>query len=575
MTVDWSQSGETMENLVAVLLRRENPRATQIRPSQGDGGIDIRSPLPAGGVEIFQVKKFNSTLTAGQVAKVKKSFKSLNEFRLEHGIDVRAWHLVMPLNPTNTDIEWFEELTKNSGFECNWRGRDYLEGLAAKFPDVVDYYLTGGAERLERVVGQMVELLGMDPKTGGSGLVTPAQVAKQLEALRPLLDTDPHFRYGISLDPTAPNRLHMGSDFVAAYAWSTEGEDGSSAGAVAVKIYPRFDEALDFRPIPGSIKFRVEPGSKEERDLEQFLKYGAPLETPLGTVDFDIDLPGGLGGSFEGGAARIGAPLGVNKPETRQLRLAAVDPQGTAVAQVLIDLERASVGIGGTGFRTAGTDHSQVFDIEVLGDIAESSFNFKLTQRDLTGRSPSEVLEAVRFVAALRPPQELVIAQPYGPIEGQRIDLEGASEWVDLSAVQRLLLVLETLDAIQQHTSTQIVLPPPTSIDASAVEHWIGARQLLEDGVVEGQNLRVRACLSPDADFAAPFGVSMETELSVRIGEQVIELGRLIVHASAVEAIDGTFSEHGDHQDCDLRTAQGAEVTIRRVQSDPASDDPE
>ena len=59
MKVDWSQPGETIEDLVAVLLRRENPMATQIRPSQGDGGMDVRAPFPTGGVEIFQVKKFN------------------------------------------------------------------------------------------------------------------------------------------------------------------------------------------------------------------------------------------------------------------------------------------------------------------------------------------------------------------------------------------------------------------------------------------------------------------------------------------------------------------------------------
>ena len=141
MKVDWSQPGETIEDLVAVLLRRENPMATQIRQSQGDGGMDVRAPFPTGGVEIFQVKKFNSTLNASQLRQIKESYESLNEYRLEHGLDVRAWHLLMPLNPTKENLEWFDELTTDAPFPCDWRGRDYLDGLAAQFPDVVDYYL--------------------------------------------------------------------------------------------------------------------------------------------------------------------------------------------------------------------------------------------------------------------------------------------------------------------------------------------------------------------------------------------------------------------------------------------------
>jgi len=564
MKVDWSQPGETIEDLVAVLLRRENPMATQIRPSQGDGGMDVRAPFPTGGVEIFQVKKFNSTLNASQLRQIKESYESLNEYRLEHGLDVRAWHLLMPLNPTKENLEWFDELTTDAPFPCDWRGRDYLDGLAAKFPDVVDYYLQDRADRLALVVGQMLDLLRLTPKSEGAGVVTPAQLVEQLHALEPLIDTDPHFRYGISLDPGMPDPKDLGTGFVAAMS---SGMANGEGGVVTVKIYPRFAEALKYRPVPGTVTFNVEPGSATEQDLERFIKYGTSLQTPFGSVDLDIDLPGGLGGSFEGGAVRIGPALGVGSSESGRLRLVAVDPSGASVAEVLVDMQPPSTGLDRTGFQVTGTDTAQVFDIELLGDVSGNSLKFSLQQRDLAGRSPSELLDAVGFLSALRAPNTLVIAQPFGPVTGQRLDLGGAADWLDFQALDNFELMLETLAAIQAHTPTQIVVPPTEAIYATTMNAWLTAKQLLEGQVVSVNGFSATVCIRPDADVPTePIAIAMESEFFVHIGEQRVDLGRQVTHTPIAEVVPGSVVPHDDHQDCTFRSVDGAAVTIRITQ---------
>lgn len=84
-TYDWpliqQRSGDSIESLVATLLRREYPDARQVNPSQGDGGIDILRPADDG-LEIWQGKQL-----------------------------IARYHLVTPWTPTEERIAQFEELS--------------------------------------------------------------------------------------------------------------------------------------------------------------------------------------------------------------------------------------------------------------------------------------------------------------------------------------------------------------------------------------------------------------------------------------------------------------------------------
>ena len=54
------------------------------------------------------------------------------------------WSLVMPLNPTSEDEEWFKGLTAEAGFLCDWRGLTFWQSESSKYPYVVDYFLENG-----------------------------------------------------------------------------------------------------------------------------------------------------------------------------------------------------------------------------------------------------------------------------------------------------------------------------------------------------------------------------------------------------------------------------------------------
>ena len=70
--VEWTRTEPgDIEQVVSMLLCRENPSAVRVRASRGDGGIDVLAPAENGaGVAVYQVKSFSSNLTASQKAQV-------------------------------------------------------------------------------------------------------------------------------------------------------------------------------------------------------------------------------------------------------------------------------------------------------------------------------------------------------------------------------------------------------------------------------------------------------------------------------------------------------------------------
>lgn len=559
MAVEWTRlSGDAIEELVAVLLCRRFPAATLVRPSQGDGGIDVLVRLPPGGVEVYQVKKFYSNLEAGQKKQIANSFARLEKYREAESLDVRAWHLTLPLNPTNENLKWLGEVTKAATYECDWRGLTFVDGLAAEFPDVIDYYLHDGADRLAAVVTQLTETMRLEPKAEGQGIVTPAQLVEYLHSVQPLLDTDPHFKYAISLDYEMP-ALPGDAGMIVAVSSARVGHSGP---VVTVKVFPRFAAALEFRPIPLNVTFHAEPDSQFAEDLKAFQKYGTPLEAPVGSADFDADLPGGLGGSFEGASAWIGPSLGGDGGYS--VRMACIDPSGETQAEVILDMEPVSVGLDKTGVRGHGTDRDRVFDVELLTDLTDQRFRFNFTTRDLSGRPPGELLKSLRFLLALRAPNELAIAAPFGPISGPTISLDDAGDGLDNDANRRLQYVVQLLVAIQAHTTMQLVLPPLDSIDNEVVSSWAMAGRLLEGEAITLASTSIPVCLTQGADQPeGQFAFAVTSDFAVRVGDEMVPLGQQVTHCAVAEIEPESVRLHDDHTDVRIRAVGGSPITMR------------
>ena len=61
--IPWTRySGEDVESVLATFISLEERNAIKIRPSRGDGGIDLIVYLDAETVDIYQIKKFAENL---------------------------------------------------------------------------------------------------------------------------------------------------------------------------------------------------------------------------------------------------------------------------------------------------------------------------------------------------------------------------------------------------------------------------------------------------------------------------------------------------------------------------------
>ena len=67
-------SGEDVERAIATDICLEHPTAIRVRPSQGDGGIDVIKAINDTDIIVYQIKKFATNLTSSQKAQLKKSW---------------------------------------------------------------------------------------------------------------------------------------------------------------------------------------------------------------------------------------------------------------------------------------------------------------------------------------------------------------------------------------------------------------------------------------------------------------------------------------------------------------------
>lgn len=566
--VEWSAlGGEEVETLLSNLMYNRHERAQRVRPAQGDFGIDILLPVSDGPEQwdVYQVKKFASNLDASQKGQIEKSFRRILLALVRRKIPVRHWYLVTPLDPTlHNLLDWFkgmparavQELTKDSkikltpqeldeinawlnapGRHIEWKGLNYCESLAADHPYVVDYYLHGGRERLREAVADVAALLRTDmslpiqsqpaeddaPNT--SALITPGDVQEHLYKLDRVLDTDPHYRYGISLDLNRPD-LQPEPRLVAATQERLAGDRW-----LTFKIYQRSAQSLDERPIPLDLKFRFEDPDEREA-FEIWLKYGKPTEL---TASFSMDLPGGVDAAETVGRVRL-SPAEDGSPPYRS-RLRVVEPSGMALAALAFAVT-SSTGQDGTGLWAHGQDDSGTLVSEFLLDLAGAVSKLTFNLEPLAGKEASKVEPAVAFASHLAAPNRLQVAAEYGPFS----DLSAitASEPLADQAVARFV---EALATIQTATATRVVVP---DVAVMSVEDRDAVRRAA--ALINGQTLVARWTsfeMDKHSDMQLfleqRYDFRIEKPLTVRLNGETLILGTAIhtVSAAAVAAVDG------------------------------------
>ncbi|MFI9536796.1 restriction endonuclease [Nocardia fusca] len=483
--VEWSlRSGEDVEAVVAMLLCRQNPETLRLRPGQGDGGIDLFLAGPDGaGAEraVYQVKKFAQKLTSSQKRHIRRSFDRVLKTSADEGWKITAWYLVCPLLPTPSDFAWFQTMTSEAGFNCHWHGLDHLNNLASRFPDVIDYYLRDGRDRLTAALEPLAAIIARRDRLDPGQPLTVIDLQTDLAAIHQAINAhDPHYRYSIEMShlppdepPAAAPGLVVISAMMVESSW------------LIIKIFARARESLNERPIPIELRFNVPEDRLDLRDrLTRFIDYGALLELPAGTVDATFDLPGGLGGTYQGGSVRIGGVTtmqgsGSDIADDEEIRVGVLAGEDDVLAEVLFT--RRELTDGAAGRRTVWRDPSDTVTLELL---QQGTRLVSIDMKDnfqVNGRRPGDLAATLQLCACMHAPHQLYLAPGYGPRTITPIAAIKGEPDREITAMAR---TANALNIVQPHLPHRLLMPAGLTADQARRLDW--AARLLEGQPIRG-----------------------------------------------------------------------------------------
>ena len=266
-------SGDVVQKIIGVYICKKYPKATAIRPSQGDKGIDVRIDHEDGTLTVFQIKKFAQNLSSGQKRQIKDSWNTLMKYIEEEGKKLREWHLVMPLDPTNENLTWLNEMTAGAGCEVVWDGLTIVEGWAAEMPEVAEYYLFNGQERAQENFEKALSIMRVQSAENTEAIKT------SLKDICSLLDSlDPNYSYSIHAfskhDPAGIDvheLLELPGVVLSEEYFLPDGT------RIRIDVLPKYPLAPAIEPITFTVTLL--PESEDERNqVERFNKLGVPLK---------------------------------------------------------------------------------------------------------------------------------------------------------------------------------------------------------------------------------------------------------------------------------------------------------
>lgn len=569
--VEWTRlEGNDVEAVVSMLLCLENPDATRVRPAKGDQGIDVLVPLPEGGLAVYQVKRHAENLTASNRSKLAASHKKMRESTYLDGRNVRAWYPTMPLDPTTKDLEWMEGLVEDQDWGASWRGLAFIEALVAKHPMVVDYYLHGGRARADDAYSKITDLLRDTLAIGKGGPIDAAGASTTLTTLFSVLDeSDPFYLYGLSVDPSPPDMTAPGALPDRTVVAVQRGFPGPPY--VTIKVIARSAESVVERPVTFSVVLNIGDDVDLRASWRDFLKFGTPFEAPHGTVSTKADLPGGLGGGYEGGGIAISS-VSISL-ERFEIRFQVVSPDGLVLAECRAHRQEMSQGPEGTGARAVFTSDGGVFSWEWRVDHETQTETGDFKFGSLTGATPDEAQAPLRLLEVAVAPNVIRVSPPYGPAEHGRVftlPAEGMGVTDHLSYVDALV-------DIQAHTSERLVVPDLNGVQINLRE--LGRVAALRRG--ETLRLPLKTALTailepgtaPEPVEGELLVIRTHSPLKITVGSTELDLGwvrtfRVGVRLTSIKRLE-------EHDEVTIEPTESSHVVAHWVPNPDAADAPD
>ena len=441
MSIRWNEFEPAgYENMVSVLLSRIHPNARRIDGKGGDGGRDVQivSGQDAEIINAFELKSFTGRMTPGRRNQVERS--------LERAVALRPsqWTLVVPIDPTPGEDNWFRGLGKKYRVPTEWLGKTWLDEKMSAFPDIRRYFLEGAKDEVYRLL--------KDLREEQARITDVHDAVGRARTLRERLnEIDPHYRYELSTGTTA------------ATTWPSDVVFSVRFTDVRIDVYPKYLGAIADRPV--TVKVKVVGGPRGEV-VQNALDYGLETTIPAPLISsVTIDAPLGLGGDFNATEINL-RPTNKKLDEPVTLAFKVIDGD-RVLANCPVHLTEQTGGLRGSV--TTGTDSTGWLQIRLkLNDVAgEMEIKFWLTPKPAM---PAGLVPLFHWLRACRPPHDFAISFPGGPEIRDEIR---TSHLID----DDLGRVVEDLAFLQNHSG--IYWEMPSSLTAEEGQEIVIAATLL------------------------------------------------------------------------------------------------
>ncbi|MFI6313222.1 hypothetical protein ACIBEK_24240 [Nocardia fusca] len=550
--IEWTRvSADDIEEAVSMFICRIYPRAFRVRASSGDGGIDVCVPASKEHFDVYQVKKFAQNLTSKQKKQAEKSHARIARYAADRGWTIDNWYLTMPLDPTKENLIWLDELAKSKSFPCEWRGLSHVDGWAAKFPEVVDYYFDKGRAILNEELARFTAVSGLQitsdslVNAGNFSSLEPSNVINGITQLRESLNKrDPHYCYDFAVSgaPPAANEPVAVPGTLAARSVRQIGES-----YVTFDVHARCAESLNERPITAQMKLRAKAGTAEARDLEEFAKFGRAPRVPIAVSDMAVDMPGGLGMESSAGLVRILEPD--LEQSSFERRLDILSPAREVLSSINLKMYPPMQSADGKGASNRGVDKSGVFEIETLTILGPPiQMQLRFTRGDIQGKYPDEVEPALSMFDYFRPGNKFRMSRVRGSKDVDMLDIPPdllSKEDAAHNAV--LLRYVRALTVIQEHTDVEIRIPKYETLEELHIPETLQAAQLLEGEVLQGRWQSSTVVLPADAPDPEESGPVVGAEpLVLDVGGSQVDLGMRRIVLESAKAARTEIDSDGD-----------------------------
>ena len=483
------------EDMISVLISRLHPDSQRIDGKGGDGGRDVQILSPTGEqiIHAFELKSFTGRIKNSRRTQVKNSLKRAKQLK------PLKWSLVVPIDPTTGELDWFNELSTICDFPIKWLGKTWLDQNMAAHEDIRRYFVENAEAEVVRLIREL--------KYEKEIITNTTDAAQQLHRIhRRLGEIDPHYRYEISTVTSATEYHPVGA--IATFIRQNARFD----------VFEKYRNAHRDRPITARVNFILKPNEIELRkSIQTTLDYGRSVRIPASAVEsFELDAPGGLGGSFDDSELIIqSAEVILEEPLHSKLNIMDGD---TLVASWPLNFTQRTVGYRGMIFD--GCDETGWLQAQLKLDSLLGKFDLRL-QMSPKPVMPSSVAPLMRWLRALHPPRRLVINWPLG----QKLSCKVPVTPLDTAICD----VVDALSFLQQ--KVDVYFPFPHRLSKEDEEHILECAVLVQGGVTEFTWSSFSLTMSPmDQQLrflldGSPISISGVSDESVVLTEGTIPVG--------------------------------------------------